>query len=180
MSLKNKFFLSLLLLIQTFLTGALLAEEFDAGDIEKIKSAMPSKYIAEPQKPRKLLVFYLCSGFEHGSIPHWNKTLEIMGEKTGAFEAVFSKEMSAFEAENLRQFDAICFNNNTEIKFPAELRESLMDFIKSGKGIVGIHAATDSFYPRRDRQFLRLARSRSYVWRPVLWSSMDRRWNMGC
>ncbi|MHC4151807.1 MAG: HEAT repeat domain-containing protein [Planctomycetota bacterium] len=54
--------------------------------------------------------------------------------------------MSSFESENLQQFDAVCFNNNTEIKFPQELRESLMDFIRSGKGIVGIHAATDSFY----------------------------------
>jgi type 1 glutamine amidotransferase len=69
-----------------------------------------------------------------------------MGQKTGAFETVFSDDLSSFEPENLQQFDAICFNNNAEIKFPKELQESLMDFIKSGKGIVGIHAATDSFY----------------------------------
>ncbi|MHC4723458.1 MAG: ThuA domain-containing protein, partial [Planctomycetota bacterium] len=145
MTLKNKLFITVLL-FQTLLTVTALAEEIDTSDIEKIRSAMPSKYIAEPKKPRKMLVFYLCSGFKHGSIPHWNKTLEIMGQKTGAFETVFSDEMSSFESENLQQFDAVCFNNNTEIKFPQELRESLMDFIRSGKGIVGIHAATDSFY----------------------------------
>ncbi|MHC5075544.1 MAG: HEAT repeat domain-containing protein, partial [Planctomycetota bacterium] len=145
MTLKNKLFITLLL-IQTLLTVTVLAEEIDTSDVEKIKSAMPSKYIAEPEKPRKLLVFYLCSGFKHGSIPHWNKTLEIMGEKTGAFDTVFTDELSSFESENLQQFDAVCFNNNTEIKFPEELRKSLMDFIRSGKGIVGIHAATDSFY----------------------------------
>jgi type 1 glutamine amidotransferase/HEAT repeat protein len=146
MTLKNKLFITMLFLIQTLLTVTLLAEEIDNSDIEKIRSAMPSKYVAEPKKPRKMLVFYLCGGFKHGSIPYWNKALEIMGEKTGAFETVFSNDMSSFAPENLQQFDAICFNNNTEVKFPKELQKSLMDFIKSGKGIVGIHAATDSFY----------------------------------
>ncbi|MHC4689799.1 MAG: hypothetical protein ACYS5F_09170, partial [Planctomycetota bacterium] len=112
MTLKNKLFITVLL-FQTLLTVTALAEEIDTSDIEKIRSAMPSKYIAEPKKPRKMLVFYLCSGFKHGSIPHWNKTLEIMGQKTGAFETVFSDEMSSFESENLQQFDAVCFNNNT-------------------------------------------------------------------
>jgi hypothetical protein len=87
MTLKNKLFITVLL-FQTLLTVTALAEEIDTSDIEKIRSAMPSKYIAEPKKPRKMLVFYLCSGFKHGSIPHWNKTLEIMGQKTGAFETV--------------------------------------------------------------------------------------------
>jgi len=146
MALKNKFFIILLVLIQSLLITSALAEEIDTSNIEKIRSAMPTTYIAEPKKPRKLLVFYLCKGYKHECIPYWNRTLEIMGKKTGAFETVFSDEMSSFEPESLQQFDAVCFNNNTEIKFPQELRESLMDFIKSGKGIVGIHAATDSFY----------------------------------
>ena len=145
MTIKNKIIITVLL-IQALLTVTVLAEEIDTSNIEKIRSAMPTKYIAEPKKPRKLLVFYLCKGYKHECIPYWNKTLEIMGKKTGAFETVFSDEMSSFEPESLQQFDAVCFNNNTEIEFPQELRESLMNFIKSGKGIVGIHAATDSFY----------------------------------
>jgi type 1 glutamine amidotransferase len=44
----------------------------------------------------------------------------------------------------------ICLNNTTSLKFdPKETPErctALMDFVKSGKGLVGIHAAADNFY----------------------------------
>ena len=116
-------------------------------DVKRIEAAMPAKAVAVPKRPRKLLVFNLCKGFRHGSIPHWDKALEIMGRKTGAFETVVSGDMAMFSAENLNKFDAVCLNNTTRLGFegPA-LRKSLMDFIKGGKGIIGIHAATDNFY----------------------------------
>jgi type 1 glutamine amidotransferase len=88
----------------------------------------------------------MCKGFKHGSIPYWDRALAIMGRKTGAFEAVVSSDMAQFSAENLKRFDAVCFNNTTRLKFDEPLRKSLMAFIKGGKGIVGIHAATDNFY----------------------------------
>ena len=115
-------------------------------EAQKIEKAVPAKATAVPKQPRKLLVFSLCEGYVHSSIPYWSKALEVMGRKTGAYEAVFSKDMSMFKPENLNQFDAVCFNNTTHLKFEEPLRKSLMDFIKGGKGIVGIHAATDSFY----------------------------------
>ncbi|MGE5295390.1 MAG: ThuA domain-containing protein, partial [Solirubrobacterales bacterium] len=50
----------------------------------------------------------------------------------------------------LKQFDAICLNNTTSLKFDPkttpERCQALMDFVKSGKGIIGIHAAADNFY----------------------------------
>ncbi|MHC4098597.1 MAG: ThuA domain-containing protein [Planctomycetota bacterium] len=116
-------------------------------DVQKMEAAMPAKPVAPPKQPRKLLVFNLCKGFKHGSIPYWDKALEIMGKKTGAFEVVVSGDMAMFKAENLNKFDAVCLNNTTKLGFEEpELRESLMKFIKGGKGIIGIHAATDNFY----------------------------------
>ena len=116
-------------------------------DVQKMEAAMPAKPVATPKQPRKLLVFNLCKGFKHGSIAHWDKALEIMGRKTGAFEVVVSGDMAMFKAENLSKFDAVCLNNTTRLGFEEpELRKSLMDFIKGGKGIIGIHAATDNFY----------------------------------
>jgi type 1 glutamine amidotransferase len=108
---------------------------------------MPEKVYARPLKPRKLLVFNLCKGFKHSSIPCAAKMLEIMGRKTGAFEPVLSEDPAAFAADNLAQFDAVCFNNTTgELFDDPALRQSLLDFVKGGKGVVGIHAATDCFY----------------------------------
>jgi len=42
--------------------------------------------VAQPAKTRKMLVFWRCEGFYHGVIPVANKALEVMGEKTGAFD----------------------------------------------------------------------------------------------
>lgn len=115
-------------------------------ELVKIDQAMPVKPTRPPAQPRKMLVFNLCNGFKHGSIPYWDKALEIMGKKTGAFEVEISNDMSAFSAENLAKFDAVCLNNTTRLKFNESQRKSLMNFVKGGKGIVGIHAATDNFY----------------------------------
>ncbi len=118
-----------------------------AEDVQKIESAVPAQATATPQQPRKLLVFTRTEGYKHASIPYIAKALEIMGEKTGAFDVVISDEMSSFKPRNLRSFDAVVFVNTTQLAFedPA-LRQSLMDFVKGGKGVAGIHAATDNFY----------------------------------
>jgi uncharacterized protein len=92
-------------------------------------------------------VFNLCNGFFHGSIPVGDKCFEMMGKNTGAYEAVASQDMAAFTLENLKQFDAVLFNNTTGLTFDdPKHRQALMDFVKGGKGIIGIHAATDNFY----------------------------------
>ncbi len=115
--------------------------------IDKIEQACPAKAPAEPRKPRKLLVFYLCEGYVHRSIPVGNKAFEILGKKTGAYTAVLSDNMKVFNPGYLKQFDAILFNNTTRLSFkdPAQ-RKALMDFVKGGKGVIGIHAACDNFY----------------------------------
>jgi type 1 glutamine amidotransferase/HEAT repeat protein len=118
-----------------------------AEEIQKIENAAPAKATAEPKQPRKLLVFNLCNGYKHESIPYWEKALEVMGRKTGAYVTISSTDMSAFKRENLAQFDAICLNNTTKLDFSdLQLREGLMEFVKGGKGLVGIHGATDNFY----------------------------------
>jgi hypothetical protein len=115
-------------------------------ELAKIEQAVPVKATVQSAKPRKLLVFNLCNGFKHDSIPYWDKALEIMGAKSGVYSVVVSSDMAMFKPENLNQFDAVCLNNTTRLQFDEPLRKSLMDFVKGGKGIVGIHAATDNFY----------------------------------
>jgi len=123
--------------------------DLTADEVQKIENAVPKQATVSSAKPRKLLVFWLCEGFYHKSIPLVNKAIVQMGKTTGAYETVVTNDMSIFKPENLRQFDAICFNNTTGLKFnpekTPELCKSLMDFVKGGKGIVGIHAATDNF-----------------------------------
>ncbi len=118
----------------------------DPAEIRKIEQAAPAKATATPQKPRRILVFWLCKGFYHECIPVANKAIETLGKKTGAFEIVTSDDMAMFDAEKLEKFDAVLFNNTTKLRFDDEQKKALLDFAKAGKGIIGIHAATDNFY----------------------------------
>jgi len=141
----------------SLLTTAALAEsppklrELTAEELQKIENAVPAKPTVRPAGPRKILVFWRCEGFYHKSIPVVNEALKIMGQKTGAYEVtVCTDDYSIFTPAKLSQFDAVCLNNTTHLKFnPKETPErcnALMDFVKSGKSIIGVHAATDNFY----------------------------------
>ena len=121
-------------------------------EIEQMKAALPEKATVPVAKPKKLLVFNKCEGFVHSAIPYGAKAIELMGEKTGAYTTVVSDDMGLFEPNQLKQFDGVVFNNTTALKFQKEKnvpdeakRQALLDFVKGGKGIVGIHGATDNF-----------------------------------
>src|SRR5665811_1146779 len=100
----TKFSTGLLALVLTLcLTASAMAQNSrpqpSAEDIAKITAAAPAQATAKPIKPRKILVFYLCEGFYHSSIPWANKAFEIMGKKTGAYETVLSDDMKMFNPE---------------------------------------------------------------------------------
>ena len=142
-------------------------EQPPPGAAEKIAEALPAEPYAKPVKPRKLLVFSKTAGFRHQSIATGKVALAELGKKTGAFETVISDDLANFEPKTIDQFDAILFLSTTMDPFspPQEalkamdardrkdaekrverLQKSLMAFVRGGKGFIGIHAATDTFY----------------------------------
>ncbi|MEA2068046.1 MAG: ThuA domain-containing protein [Verrucomicrobiota bacterium] len=114
--------------------------------IEKVKAALPSEAPAKPSKDRKVLVFTRCEGFVHSSIPLGAKAMALLGEKTGAFTIEESMDLEMFTPETLARFDAILFLSTTRLDPLPEQKQALLDFVRSGKGIIGIHAASDNFY----------------------------------
>ena len=112
----------------------------------QIEAAVPSQPTAAPSGNRRVLVFYRCDGFIHTSIPHANESVRVMAEKSKAFEADFADTYDVFTSENLAKYDAILLNNTTKMQFPTpEARDAFMDFIAGGKGLIGLHAASDNF-----------------------------------
>ncbi|MCH8807681.1 MAG: ThuA domain-containing protein, partial [Planctomycetes bacterium] len=131
----------------------------------RIEAAAPDKPLVQPAQPRRLLVFSGTKGFRHKSIPVGVLALKTLGKQTGAFQVIHSEDIAVFEPQTLRQFDAVCLLNSTgELFMPREmgelqslerlaaldrdreLKQSFQDFLASGKGLIGIHAATDCFY----------------------------------
>ena len=115
-------------------------------ELKKIEAAVPAEATAKPLRPRKLLVFSIPKG-NHTAIPYGAKALELIGQKTGAFQVVHGTDPAVFKAENLRPFDAVCFNNSNRLRCfnDKALCRGLLDFVKSGKGFVGVHAAATNF-----------------------------------
>ncbi len=123
-----------------------LSGQVSPDESAAIERAAPATATVKPHRPRLLLVFNRFEGYQHSAIHHAAAALEIIGKKTGAFATVQSDDYSALLPENLKRFDGICFNNTTQLKFDnPEVRKSILEFIAGGKGIVGIHAATDNF-----------------------------------
>ena len=130
----------------------------------KIEAALPDKAPAEPKHDRKLLIFSKTNGFRHSSIPVGTVAITLLGKKTGAWTATHSEDDSVFEPESLKQYDAVLMLNTTgdifrPSKMPTEakakeaaldrearLKESLVAFVKGGKGLAGTHSATDTYH----------------------------------
>ena len=118
-----------------------------ADDRELIEAAIPARSFAPPRKPRKLLIFDRNVNYGgHGSIPTANLAFEMMGRKTGAFSTTVSRDPAVFQPESLRQFDAVFFNNTVGNLFtdPA-LRQSLVEFVYAGGGMMGVHGTSVAF-----------------------------------
>ena len=115
------------------------------SDFAKIEAALPVRAQSKPKRARRLLVFTLARGYVHSSIPHGALAIQRMGQKTGAYSAVVSDDLAAFEAKNLQQFDAVCFLSTTgDVLQTATSRQAILNFVRNGGGVVGVHAATDS------------------------------------
>ena len=135
-----------------WLPGSSSAQEVKPEVIEKIKAALPAAAPAQPKAARKVLIFTRTKGFRHGSIPTAAKSLAMLGEQTGAYTSVHSEDPALFEADSLKNFDAIFMVNTTgdcldegDKDKHERLKQNLVDFVKGGKGLAGTHSATDTY-----------------------------------
>lgn len=122
---------------------AVISEE----DRIKIEKALPEKAMALCSKSRKLLIYDVNVGYPgHSSRFYANYAFRRMGEKTGAFQAVISRDASEFLPDNLRQYDAVFLNNTVGNLFEdPRLRQSLIEFVYGGGGLLGVHGTTAAF-----------------------------------
>ena len=121
--------------------------------------------------PKKVLVVTTTMGFRHSSIPTAEKVIAQLASESGAFTVDYArvepndpqfrgadgkpdgekvkaaiKEVLAekMSPAALKKYDAVIFANTTgDLPLPDE--QAFLDWIKSGKGFVGMHSATDTF-----------------------------------
>lgn len=123
-------------------------------DLMQMMAALPTTAPATPAQPRRVLVLAKSQGFVHSSIPLASRTIEALGQKTGAWSTFISYDPAVVTAENLAQYDAVFLASTTGtfLDEPGNQavtdarRKALLDFVRGGKGLAGIHAATDSYH----------------------------------
>jgi len=147
-----------------------LAKFVGPDALAKIRAAVPAAASAKAAQPRKVLVFTESArdletaqknqGMKfvpHPSAPHCALAVAEMGTKTGAYEATIASDPKVFSPGGLKGFDAIVLANvyleDKLFKTPRDLnpaqkpmfearQQALAEFVKGGKGLVGIHNAT--------------------------------------
>ena len=126
----------------------------DPADVQAMVAALPGKPGAKPKQPRKVLVLGKAAGFIHSSIPLAARTVEELGKKTGAWSTTITYDSADINEQNLKQYDAIFLASTTgeflddpnDAAATAARRKALLDFVRGGKGLAGIHAASDSYH----------------------------------
>ncbi len=124
------------------------------ADVQAMVAALPDKAPAKPRKPRRVLVLGRAAGYVHSSIPLAARTIEEMGRKTGAWSTTITYDAADINEKNLVQYDALFLASTTgeflddpdDAAATAARRKALLDFVRGGKGLAGIHAASDSYH----------------------------------
>lgn len=99
----------------------------------------------EMEDQPSLLVFSKTDGFRHDSIPAGIEAFEELGDEHG-FSIHATEDADEFTNENLQNYDVVVFLNTTEDILNEEQQEVFQEFIRSEKGFVGVHSATDTEY----------------------------------
>jgi len=120
-------------------------------DVAKLEGLIGPQLTVKPAKPRNVLVFWRCEGFVHReAIEYANLAFEIAANKTKAFTVELTRDYEALRPANLAKYDALVLNNTTGMKTHGQdgnlfIEPALLEFVRSGKGLVAIHGAADNF-----------------------------------
>jgi len=116
--------------------------------------ALASTLSAQPKK-KKILAIGAVAGFQHDSVSHALATIEQIGRKSGVYDTyirtdtqlITKQKIPAGNAKNLDYFDAVVFYTTGELDMSPQQKKDLLAFIHDdGKGFIGLHSATDTFY----------------------------------
>ena len=108
--------------------------------------------VLEAAEEKNLLVVTVTKGFRHSSIPTAEAVLGSLAERHPALSVDFARTDAAIQekmtAAALASYDGVIFANTTG-ELPLPDREAFMAWIRSGKGFVGMHSASDTFHQFR-------------------------------
>ena len=97
------------------------------------------------QKQFRALLFTKTEGFHHESINAGVTAIKELAVRN-FFDVDWHENPAVFNPEALKRYDVVIFLSTTGNILNADQQKAFEDFIRSGKGFVGIHSASDTEY----------------------------------
>lgn len=99
---------------------------------------------------KRLLVVSYTAGFRHeGAINSFDKVIAELAQKSGQFTVDYCRTAEDVKRmmtpEALRQYDGVIFSNTTGNLGIPDLK-AFLEWVKTGKAVIGIHAAADTYH----------------------------------
>ncbi|MEU4497725.1 ThuA domain-containing protein [Streptomyces sp. NPDC023998] len=94
---------------------------------------------------KRVLVFSKTAGFRHDSIPAGIAALQELG-KTSNITVDATEEAAQFTTSNLARYDAVVFLSTTGDVLNADQQKAFENYVSTGGGYMGVHAAADTEY----------------------------------
>ncbi len=103
---------------------------------------------------KKVLAVGMSVGWQHDSVSDALATIYNLGKETGIWDTyirtdteLITKKKLERNAKNLDFFDAVFFMTTGELPLDSSQKADLLSFVRDdGKGFLGAHNATDTFY----------------------------------
>jgi len=92
-----------------------------------------------------VLIFSKTKAFRHASIPKGVQTIRHLLDSVG-IASLHTENSGYFTTENLRGFSAVIFLSTTGDVLDDAQQRAFEQYVRSGRGYVGIHAASDTEY----------------------------------
>ncbi|MEQ8810965.1 MAG: ThuA domain-containing protein, partial [Imperialibacter sp.] len=165
-AMMNKTLTTICLLLYASSMFAQNLKPFELTDtwLAGVDKIAPASTTISVKKKKNILIFSLHTGFDHWTIPHTEAVVKLIAEKSGAFKVETSKDISIFEKDNLKNYDAVVLNNNCSISDERnifwdvlkkdstlteqvarmkakQLEDNLLSYVDRGGGLVVLHGA---------------------------------------
>ncbi len=109
-----------------------------------------------PKLPRLLMVTH-SAGFQHDVVRRVapnrlsvaERVVAELGQQSGSFEVTHlyqRDELVSLERRSFEPFHAVLFFTTGSLPLTTDARQGLFEFVRAGRGFIGVHSATDTWY----------------------------------
>lgn len=108
----------------------------------------PGSWTAAPVgEPAQLRLLYLThsAGYRHEVLPVSADVVRGLG-RSGGFDVTVTDDPAVISETGLRDYAAVLFYTSGELPLGEDQKRALLAFVKGGRGFIGVHSASDTFY----------------------------------